>query len=261
MGICKERRPLRIVGSDQFQVRRQGVEQTPLLRGKIGSVAIEAKPSLLGLEITVIGVADPLFFPKIPPILLGSAASEQTDRNVQSVATSAEEMTTTIQEISKSVHEANLIASLAVKESASANSTISKLGESSREIGQVIKVITSIAEKTNLLALNATIEAARAGEAGKGFAVVANEVKLLAKQTAQAIEEISQKIQTIQSDSQGAVAAIAEIEKIIQQTNEISRTIANTIEEQAATTNEISRNAAEAAKGTTEVVENIKGVA
>ena len=77
---------------------------------------------------------------------------------------------------------------------ASANTTVSKLGESSAEIGQVVKVITSIAEQTNLLALNATIEAARAGESGKGFAVVANEVKELANQTAKATDEISSKI-------------------------------------------------------------------
>src|SRR6202042_866320 len=100
--------------------------------------------------------------------------------------------------------------------------TMKKLGESSREIGNVIKVITSIAQQTNLLALNATIEAARAGEAGKGFAVVANEVKELAKQTAKATEEISQKIEAIQGVTKGAVTAIGEIGNIIDQTNDIS---------------------------------------
>ena len=88
------------------------------------------------------------------------------------------------------------------------NQTVQKLGDSSVEIGNVIKVITSIAEQTNLLALNATIEAARAGEAGKGFAVVANEVKELAKETAKATEEISQKIEAIQGETKGAVQAI-----------------------------------------------------
>ena len=125
----------------------------------------------------------------------------------------------------------------------------------------MIKVITSIAQQTNLLALNATIEAARAGEAGKGFAVVANEVKELAKQTAQATEDISRKIEAIQTGSQGAVEAIAEVGSIINQINDISNTIASSVEEQTATTNEISRNVSEAARGSAEIAQNITGVA
>src|ERR1022692_3793657 len=133
---------------------------------------------------------------------------------------------------------------------------VAKLGESSAEIGQVIKVITSIAQQTNLLALNATIEAARAGEAGKGFAVVANEVKELAKETAKATEDISLKIEAIQTDTKGAVDAIAEISAIINQINDLQNTIASAVEEQSATTNEIGRNIAEASKGSTEIAQN-----
>ena len=140
------------------------------------------------------------------------------------------------------------------------NATINKLGDSSAEIGKVIKVITSIAQQTNLLALNATIEAARAGEAGKGFAVVANEVKELAKETARATEEIGRKIEAIQSDTKGAVAAIGEISGVINQINDISTTIASAVEEQTATTNEIARNATEAARGSTEIAKNIVSV-
>jgi methyl-accepting chemotaxis protein len=190
-----------------------------------------------------------------------SAASEEVSKNVGVVSASSEEMLASIREISKSANEAARVARSAVGVADSTNSTIAKLGESSVEIGKVIKVITSIAQQTNLLALNATIEAARAGEAGKGFAVVANEVKELAKETAKATEEIGQKIEAIQGDSRAAVAAIAEISGIINQINDVSNTIASAVEEQTATTNEIGRNVGEAAKGTTEIARNITGVA
>jgi methyl-accepting chemotaxis protein len=143
----------------------------------------------------------------------------------------------------------------------STNETVKKLGESSQEIGNVIKVITSIAQQTNLLALNATIEAARAGEAGKGFAVVANEVKELAKQTARATEDIGRKIESIQGDTKGAVKAIEEISTIINQINDISNSIASAVEEQTVTTNEIGRSVAEAATGVGDIARNIGGVA
>ena len=190
-----------------------------------------------------------------------SAASEQVTRNVQTVATGADEMGASIKEIAKNTAEATRVASSAVKTANSTNETINKLGQSSAEIGQVIKVITSIAQQTNLLALNATIEAARAGEAGKGFAVVANEVKELAKETAKATEDISRKIEAIQGDTSGSVAAIGQISTIIGQISDIQNTIASAIEEQSATTNEIGRNLAEAAKGSTDISKNIGGVA
>ncbi|MSR63059.1 MAG: PAS domain S-box protein [Planctomycetes bacterium] len=190
-----------------------------------------------------------------------SAASEQVSKNIQTVAAGSEEMSASIREIAKNAAEAAKVATNAVQVAQTTNDQISKLGESSAEIGKVIKVITSIAQQTNLLALNATIEAARAGEAGKGFAVVANEVKELAKETARATEEISRKIEAIQSDSKAAVDAIRSIGKIINQINDIQTTIAGAVEEQTATTNEIGRNVAEAAKGSSEIAQNISGVA
>jgi len=190
-----------------------------------------------------------------------SAASEQVAGNVQTVATGADEMGASIKEIAKNTADATRVATTAVKSAEDTNQTIGKLGQSSAEIGQVIKVITSIAQQTNLLALNATIEAARAGEAGKGFAVVANEVKELAKETAKATEDISRKIEAIQSDTKGAVAAIGQIGSVIVQINDIQNTIASAVEEQSATTNEISRNLAEAAHGSSEITKNITGVA
>ena len=190
-----------------------------------------------------------------------SAASEQVASNVQTVATGADEMGASIKEIAKNTADATRVATTAVKSAEATNETISKLGQSSAEIGQVIKVITSIAQQTNLLALNATIEAARAGEAGKGFAVVANEVKELAKETAKATEDISRKIEAIQTDTKGAVEAIGQIGGVIVQINDIQNTIASAVEEQSATTNEISRNLAEAARGSSEITKNITGVA
>lgn len=190
-----------------------------------------------------------------------SAAAEQVSKNIQTVATATEEMGVSIKEIAKNAHDAASVATTAVKAAETANATVSKLGESSVQIGKVIKVITSIAQQTNLLALNATIEAARAGEAGKGFAVVANEVKELAKETAKATEDISQKIEAIQTDTRSAVGAINEISTVINKINDIQTVIAGAVEEQTATTNEINRNVFEASRGASEIAQNILGVA
>lgn len=190
-----------------------------------------------------------------------AAISDQVSGNVSIVAASAEEMLASIREISKSASEAARVAKTAVAMAEETNQTIDKLGVSGQEIGKVIKVITSIAQQTNLLALNATIEAARAGEAGKGFAVVANEVKELAKETARATEEIGQKIDAIQADTQAAVRAIGQVSAIINQVNDISGTIATAVEEQTATTNEIGRNVTDAARGTSEIAQSVSRVA
>ena len=190
-----------------------------------------------------------------------SKAAHAVSQNLQTVATGAEEMGASIKEIAKNATEAARVATSAVKVAETTTATVSKLGESSTEIGQVIKVITSIAQQTNLLALNATTEAARAGEAGKGFAVVANEVKELAKETAKATEDISRKIEAIQTDTKAAVEAIASISGVINQINDISSSIATAVEEQNATTNEMARNVSEAAQGSGEITGNITGVA
>ncbi|SSC23347.1 Chemotaxis methyl-accepting receptor [Klenkia terrae] len=189
-----------------------------------------------------------------------SSAADEVSRSVATVAAGAEEMSASIREIAQNANEAARVAADAVAEAEATNATITKLGVSSKEIGDVIKVITSIAEQTNLLALNATIEAARAGEAGKGFAVVANEVKELAQETARATEDIARRVEAIQADTGGAVAAIGRIGTVIGQINDYQLTIASAVEEQTATTNEMSRSVAEAAGGTTEIAANITGV-
>jgi PAS domain S-box-containing protein len=190
-----------------------------------------------------------------------SASGEQISANLQTIASSMAEMSISIKDVARNAVEAAQVAKAAVAAAEKTNAIVGKLGDSSDEIGQVIKVINSIAEQTKLLALNATIEAARAGEAGKGFAVVANEVKELAKQTANATQDIGKKIRAIQTDTQAAVGSIGEIGSIIQRISGISNSIASAVEEQAATTNEMNRNVAEAARGSEDIARNITGVA
>lgn len=189
-----------------------------------------------------------------------SAASEEVNAGVQTVATNMEEMVAAIKEITKTTNESSSISNDAMKMANNTNEIITQLGESSQDIGNVIKVISSIAQQTNLLALNATIEAARAGEAGKGFAVVANEVKELAKQTAKATQDITKRIETIQSDAKGAVEAISEISSAIEKINGYAGNIAASVEEQAATTNEVTRIVTESAEGVKQINENIAQV-
>ncbi len=189
-----------------------------------------------------------------------SSASEEVSAGIQTVATNMEEMTASIKEITKNTNESSSKSNQAMTMSQDANNVIQALGESSLDIGNVIKVITSIAQQTNLLALNATIEAARAGEAGKGFAVVANEVKELAKQTANATEDISRKIEAIQNDSQSAVTSIGSVTEAISQLNSIAGNIASAMEEQAATTNEVARVVTESTMGVQQITENIQQV-
>ena len=189
-----------------------------------------------------------------------ATASEEASANVQSVASATEEMTASVNEISRQVQESAKIAGDAVKQAQETDQRINALSQAAGRIGDVVKLITAIAEQTNLLALNATIEAARAGEAGRGFAVVASEVKQLASQTAKATDEISAQIAGMQTATQESVAAIKEIGATIARISQIASMIAAAVEEQGATTQEIARNVGEAAKGTAQVAANITDV-
>jgi methyl-accepting chemotaxis protein len=189
-----------------------------------------------------------------------AAAADAVSNNLQVVSAGSQEMGSAIRDISVSTTEASEVAVQAVEVASATNAIVARLGESSSEIASVVKTITAIAEQTNLLALNATIEAARAGESGKGFAVVAGEVKDLAQETAKATEDIARRVQAIQSDTGGAVAAIGEISAIIERINGIQMTIASAVEEQTATTQEMNRTLSEAASGAGNIAATIGGV-
>jgi methyl-accepting chemotaxis protein len=188
-------------------------------------------------------------------------SSDIVSQNTQSVATSTEEFSSSIREISINAMEASRVANKAVTIANNTNQQMSKLSNSSIQIGEVVAVIADIAEQTNLLALNATIEAARAGELGKGFAVVANEVKELARSTAKATSEIGQSIDAIQADAKAAIESIVEITQIINKIDDISGIIASAVEEQAATVSEISRNISTSAGSSARITETVEAVA
>ncbi|MBI3446050.1 MAG: chemotaxis protein, partial [Magnetospirillum sp.] len=180
--------------------------------------------------------------------------------NVQTVAGAAEELSSSINEISRQVASSAQVSQEAVAEAERTNALVHGLADAARNIGEVVTMIGDIAGQTNLLALNATIEAARAGEAGKGFAVVANEVKHLATQTARATSEITTQVSAVQAATDQAVAAIGSIGAIIERINEVSAAIAAAVEEQDATTRDIARNVHEAAEGTRDVSRHVVDV-
>jgi methyl-accepting chemotaxis protein len=189
-----------------------------------------------------------------------SAASDSASTNVGTVAAAAEELSSSVTEISRQVTRSSEIANKAVSDAERTNATVQVLSTGAEKIGEVVKLIHSIAAQTNLLALNATIEAARAGESGRGFAVVASEVKALANQTAKATEEISAQVAAMQASTSDAVNAINGITQTIAQMSEITVSISTSIEQQGEATREIARNIQQVAAGSSEISAHIGGV-
>ncbi len=181
-------------------------------------------------------------------------AFNEASANVETAAVAANELSHSIAEISRQLTHTSSVVGLATGEARATDNEIAGLATGAQKIGDVIKLIRTIAGQTNLLALNATIEAARAGEAGKGFAVVASEVKSLAVQTAKATEEIASHIMAVQNSTASAVEAIRQIATRMQEINEYTTAVAASVEQQNAATGEISHNVASAAQGTSQVV-------
>jgi methyl-accepting chemotaxis protein len=190
-----------------------------------------------------------------------AGASTQASSNMQAVAAGAEELAASVGEISRQAADALAISQQAVKQANETSAIVSGLAAAAQKIGDVVKLINSIAEQTNLLALNATIEAARAGEAGRGFAVVASEVKSLASQTAKATDEISGQVAEVQNTTSSAVGVIEAITQTISRVNEISAAIAASVEEQSSVTQSISSNMQVAAKGVTDITASMSEIA
>ncbi len=186
-----------------------------------------------------------------------SSAMEQSAINLDTIASASEEMGNTIKEIASNSSRARKITGEAVESAKKSYNGVHKLGESAKSIGSITETITDISEQINLLALNATIEAARAGEAGKGFAVVANEIKDLAKGTAEATDKIRMAIEDIQNQTNTTVEEISGITNVIEDVNEFVTTIVTSVEEQSITTNEIVGNVSQASQGIGEINENV----
>ena len=243
---ARERREAMVKLADDFEASVMSVVES------VTSASQEVQTSSMSMTDTAKGASG-------KADAAGSAA-ERAATNVQTVASAAEELASSIKEIGRQVNQSSTIAARAVEKGQQTNEQVESLSAAAQKIGEVVELITDIAEQTNLLALNATIEAARAGEAGKGFAVVASEVKGLATQTAKATEDIAGQIRDIQTATRDAVTAIKDITTTISEIDSIGTAIAAAVEEQSSATQEISRNVQEAASGAQQAGANITGV-
>ena len=186
--------------------------------------------------------------------------TREAGEGLRNIAAAAEEMVSTLHDITAQVTETAAIAGEAVAEVRAADATIRELTEGAERIGDVVRLIGQIAGQTNLLALNATIEAARAGEHGKGFAVVASEVKALAGQTATATEEIGAQVAAMRRATEATIAVLQGIGGTVERTSGIAGAIAAAVGRQGEATREIGRAAVAVSSGTQRVEESVTGV-
>ncbi len=239
-----------------FGLSRQmsdGAEQTTLKSGTVAG-AVEQ----MSFNINTIASAAEQMSINIANI---SSTAEQMSQNMRSVASAIEEMSVAVKDIAKNARSAACISEQAMEMADKAVRTINILGDAAMEIDEVTEVIKKIAEQTNLLAINATIEAASAGESGKGFAVVANEIKVLARQSSRAAENIIKRIGQIQKNTIEAVQVIEGVSDIIGKINDSTEIITKAVEQQTLTSNEISANVNQASKGVTNIASSVAEVA
>lgn len=241
-----KKRAARAAATEAFAERMQGIIQT------VAAAATQLYQTSEQMGATIASASERLN--------TVTSASSETSHSVQSVAAAAEELSATVREIAQQITRSNDNVRSAVTQVGDADNTAISLGQATEQIGQIVDVIQSIASQINLLALNATIESARAGEAGKGFAVVAGEVKALATQTGKATDEIAKNITSIQAVSQRVIEALRSIKSAIASVEEVSTAISAAVEEQNVTTNDIASNMGTAARGTTQIDEEIREV-
>lgn len=245
-----------VTSSEQLSaISSQLVSGAAELAAESGSVAASTEDIFVSIQ-TVSGAADRMSSHTHEM----SMSSEEMSQNIFAVAAAIEEMSVSIKEVAVNCVMASEQAHQSTQVSDESSSKIARLIQSAEDIGKAIHLISKISEQTNLLALNATIEAARAGEEGKGFVVVANEVKELAKQTAEATVRIGSQLQEVQSQTRDVVVNIDKTAVFNQKVNEISTTIAAAVEEQTATTNEVAlamANSSTGAEDTTEAVQEL----
>ncbi|MEO1488229.1 MAG: methyl-accepting chemotaxis protein [Pseudomonadota bacterium] len=188
------------------------------------------------------------------------SSMEEANSGATSAAAASDEFALSIGEISRQAASSAELARTATRSAEEADTTISALSQSASEVGQIVELIQTIAQRTNLLALNASIEAARGGEAGRGFAVVASEVKELAMQTSRATEQVAQQIRTMQDTTGASVSALRNIATQVQELETTAVSIASAVDQQSVAGQDLARSIDLAARGTEQVTEHIEEV-